>query len=268
MVIIMRKLVAIGGGENGHKRSNGTYTTYETENIDREIVALAEKEKTNFLLLAHAQNHTDYEERYYETMRKIYGDKLGCACRWLKKSELYDDFRKAEADMEWADIIYEGGGDTDSMLKAWLETGFDKLLYNAWCSGKVICGLSAGANCWFKFSGSDSLEIQLNDDNTPIIGSECLNFIPAFFTPHCNETGRLKHMKEVLKNTDLIGIAMSNCAAIEIVDNKYRIITDDASNYGIEAYGLKAYWNGNEYIEKRFNASQEYKSLEELLSKR
>lgn len=36
----MRKIVAIGGGENDHIRSDGAYTPYETENIDKEIVAL------------------------------------------------------------------------------------------------------------------------------------------------------------------------------------------------------------------------------------
>ena len=266
-----RKLVAIGGGENGHLRNNGTHTPYETQNIDKEIVALTGKINPNFLLIAHSQNHIDFEERYYNTMMKIYGDKLGCECRWLKKSELYDDFQKAIDDVEWADIIYEGGGDTDSMIKAWKETGFDKVLYNAWCNGKIMCGISAGGNCWFKSCSSDSLKIQMNDDSAPMIVLDCLNFIPAFFTPHCNDKNecvdRLGHMKESLKNTDLVGIAMSNCAAIEIIDDKYRIITDDASNYGIEAYGLKAYWNGNEYVEEKLDNSENYKSLEQLLRK-
>ncbi len=263
----MRKIVAIGGGENGHLRNNGTYTPYETETIDREIIRLTGKERPNFLLLAHSQNQLEFEARYFETMKRIYGDKFGCECRWLKKSELYCNFQKAKEDIEWADIIYEGGGDTDSMIKVWQETGFDKLLYNAWCSGKVMCGLSAGANCWFEFCSSDSLKIQTNNDNAPMIMLNCLNFVPAFFTPHCNENGRLEHMKESLKNNNSVGIAMSNCAAIEIIDNKYRIITDDASNYGIKAYGLKAYWSGNEYIEKLLDSSKEYKSLETLLNK-
>lgn len=260
-----RKIVAIGGGENGHLRNNGTFTSYETENIDKEIIKLTGKEKPNFLLIAHSQNNVDLEEKYYNTMKKIYGELFGCNCRWLKKSELYDNFQKAVDDAVWANIIYEGGGDTDSMMKTWKETGFDKVLYNAWCSGKVMCGVSAGANCWFELCSSDSLKIQTNDDNAPMIVLDCLNFIPAFFTPHCNEKGRLEHMKEALKNTKLIGIAMSNCAAIEIVDDKYKIITDDASNYSIEAYGLKVYWDDNEYIEELLDCSKEYKSLKQLL---
>lgn len=262
----MRKIVAIGGGENGHLRNNGTYTPYETENIDKEIVALTEKEKPNFLLLAHAQNNYEFEERYYNTMKKIYGDRFGCNCRWLKKSDLINNLQKAKDDVDWADIIYEGGGDTDSMIHVWKETGFDKVLYNAWCEGKVMCGLSAGANCWFKLCSSDSLKIQMNDNNAPMIALDCLNFIPVFFTPHCNEKDRLNHMKESLKNTDLVGIAMSNCAAIEIIDNEYRIITDDASNYSIKAYGVKAYWNKEEYVEELLDNSKDYKNLSSLLS--
>lgn len=260
-----RKIVAIGGGENGHLRNNGTYTPYETENIDKEIIKLTGKEKPNFLLIAHSQNNADLEEKYYNTMKKIYGELFGCNCRWLKKSELYDNFQKAIDDAVWADIIYEGGGDTDSMIKTWKETGFDKVLYNAWCNGKVMCGVSAGANCWFELCSSDSLKIQTNDDNEPMIVLDCLNFIPAFFTPHCNEKGRLEHMKEALKNTNLIGIAMSNCAAIEIIDDKYRMITDDASNYSIHSYGLKAYWKGDMYIEEMLDNSEEYKCLKQLL---
>lgn len=263
----MRKIVAIGGGENGHIRNNGTYTPYETENIDKEIVALTGKGSPNFLLIAHSQNKSEFEERYFNTMKRIYGDMFGCECRWLKKSELYDNFQKAIDDVNWADIIYEGGGDTDSMLKAWVETGFDKILYNAWCDGKVMCGVSAGANCWFKKCSSDSLKIQTGDENSPMMVLDCLNFVSAFFTPHCNENGRLAHMKESLKNTDLVGIAMSNCAAIEIIDDKYRIITDDASNYGIKAYGIKAFYNGKKYIENQLEITTEYKSIKKLLSK-
>jgi len=262
----MRKIVAIGGGENGHLRSNGTYTPYETQNIDREIITLTGKEKPNFLLIAHAQNHIDFEKRYYDTMKRIYADKFGCKCRWLKKSELYNNFQKAIDYTEWADIIYEGGGDTDSMIKAWKETGFDKVLYNAWCSGKVMCGVSAGANCWFKSCSSDSLKMQTNDDTAPMIVLDCLNFIPAFFTPHCNEKDRLEHMKKSLKGTDSIGIAMSNCAAIEIIDDKYKIITDNAFAYGIEAYALRAYWKNNEYKSELLDHSKEYKNLKDLLS--
>ena len=60
---------------------------------------------------------------------------------------------------------------------------------------------------------------------------------------------------------------MSNCAALEIVDDKYRLITSDASYHGIEAYGLKTYWDNGEYKEIKLDTSDEFKPLDELLSK-
>ena len=46
----------------------------------------------------------------------------------------------------------------------------------------------------------------------------------------------------------MIGILLSNCTAIEIIDDKYRIIVSDTKGHGIdEAYALKAYWKNGEY---------------------
>ena len=65
--------------------------------------------------------------------------------------------------------------------------------------------------------------MQLKDDTAPMINVDCLNFINAFFSPHCNianeNTNRLQHMKESLKNSELIGLGISNCCAIEIIDD-------------------------------------------------
>ena len=204
-------------------------------------------------------------------MKAIYGDIFGCKCKTIKRHELIDNINKVKELIEWSDIIYEGGGDTKGMLELWFNTGFDKILKNAWQNGKVMCGVSAGANCWFKTCSSDSLKIQLKNETAPLINVNCLNFINAFFTPHCNiankNTNRLEHMKESLKNSNLVGLGMSNCCAIEIIDDKYKLITDDASNYGIEAYGIKTYWNNNKYIEEYIDKSDKLKNLNTLLSK-
>ena len=57
-------------------------------------------------------------------MKKIY-ENLDCNVRWLKISELKEDINKAKEVVEWADIIYEGGGATELMINLWKETGFD-----------------------------------------------------------------------------------------------------------------------------------------------
>ena len=96
---------------------------------------------------------------------------------------------------------------------------------------------------------------------------ECLGFVDGFFVPHCDEKGRYESVKEILKNKDLTGILLSNCAALEIVDEQYRLITSDASYHGIEAYGLKTYWEEGEYKEQYIEKSDQFKQFSDLISK-
>src|SRR5437016_5594096 len=48
------------------------------------------------------------------------------------------------------DLIYVGGGNVVSMLGAWRAHGLDDVLRQAWRSGIVLCGPSAGSLCWFQ----------------------------------------------------------------------------------------------------------------------
>lgn len=130
-----------------------------------------------------------------------------------------------------------------------------------------MCGVSAGANCWFKECSSDSLKIKYGAGQ-PLIGMECLGFVEGLFVPHCDEKDRLDSVKELLKASNQIGLAMSNCAALEIIDDQYRLVTSDASYHGIEAYGLKLYWRNGEYIEERLDTSSKFKPLKNLLTKK
>ncbi|MBQ8267909.1 MAG: Type 1 glutamine amidotransferase-like domain-containing protein [Clostridia bacterium] len=266
-----KKIVAIGGGENGRITFSGEKMPYELREIDTEIIKLTGKENPNFLFLGHAQNRIEYEELYFKTMKAIYGEMFGCKCETIKRSELGKNYEHIEHLVDWADIIYQGGGDTKSMIELWKSTKFDSVLKNAWEMGKVLCGVSAGANCWFSSCSSDSLKIISNDPNAAMITVDGLGLVDAFFTPHCNvaneTTNRLQHMKEALLVTDMVGIGISNCCAIEIIDNTYRLIRCDASNYGIEAYGVKTYYKNNEYFEEKIDTTNEFKPLNELLSK-
>lgn len=201
----------------------------------------------------------EIQDSYYKTMKKIYGDKFGCNCRHLNSDELYNKELVNEF-IDWVDIIYEGGGDTSSMITLWKETGFDKKLYEALEKGKVICGISAGAACWFKHCNSDL-------DKSMFGVVDCLNWIDAFITPHCDEEGRSESTKEQLKNIESVGILLSNCSAIEIVDDKYRIITENVINRSFsKGYVYKVYWNNGKYFEKKLK-EEEFLPLKDLLTK-
>ena len=53
------------------------------------------------------------------------------------------------AHLQAQDLIYVGGGSLVSLLGTWQAHGIDLALYDAWRSGVVLCGGSAGSLCWF-----------------------------------------------------------------------------------------------------------------------
>ena len=258
-----KKIVAIGGGENGRTKSDGTILPYETDLIDQEIIRLTGKEHPHYLFLGHSQQTPEYEEAYFNTMKKIYGDIYGCECKIITKKDLKDDFETVKKLIEWADIIYEGGGDTIGMLQLWFETGFDKVLRKAYEEGKVMCGISAGSICWFSLGNSGHPDYIKMDVNK----IEALGFIDAYFSPHCNVEWKYDSIKKSLKEIDKIGISVSDCAALEIVDDKYRIIKTKSIVDDIGPYVLKSYWKDNKYIENNINNTDAFESLDKLLNK-
>ena len=201
-------------------------------------------------------------------MEKIYWDRFWCACKDLKSDELLN-IEKAKELVEWADIIYEWWGSTQDVINSRQASWFDKILEDARKKWKVMSGLSAWANCWFKKCSSDSLQIKYEDDEKPLIKVGCLWFLEGVFVPHADEPGREEHVKQLLKNeSDEIWLLFSNCAALEVIDDQYRVLTTDASNYKIkEAYWKKTYRKNEEYIEKELDKSPEFKKLSELYSK-
>jgi|SRR5215217_4121854 len=57
------------------------------------------------------------------------------------------------------DVIYVGGGSTANLLAVWRAHALDRVLAEAWHQGVVLCGVSAGMNCWFEQSVTDSFDV-------------------------------------------------------------------------------------------------------------
>ncbi len=77
------------------------------------------------------------------------------------------------------DVIYVGGGNTASLLAVWRAHGLDAVLHEAWEAGVVMCGVSAGMNCWFEASVTDSFGpgvAPLHDGLGLLRGSACPHF--------------------------------------------------------------------------------------------
>jgi peptidase E len=76
------------------------------------------------------------------------------------------------------DAVYVSGGNTANMLAIWRLHGVDRALRDAWAAGVILCGLSAGANCWFEGCSTDSFGAGL----APM--ADGLGFLPGSFCPH------------------------------------------------------------------------------------
>jgi dipeptidase E len=93
-------------------------------------------------------------------------------------------FSRTTADLESfvlaQDVIYVGGGSTANLLAVWRVHGLDAILRRAWEDGVVLCGLSAGMNCWFAQSVTDSFNVghlaPLHDGLGLLPGSACPHY--------------------------------------------------------------------------------------------
>jgi peptidase E len=91
------------------------------------------------------------------------------------------------------DVIFVGGGNTANMLAIWRVHGVDKALKRAWEGGALLAGWSAGANCWFDASLTDSFSLDL----TPL--KDGLKLLSGSFCPHYDsESSRRPRFEELV----------------------------------------------------------------------
>jgi len=249
----IRKIVAIGGGEIGR-----TGHPVETTGIDKEIIRLTGKKHPRLLFVPTASSDA---LGYVGDVRKHFGKRLGCEIDTLLLLRERYGKKEMAAKILGADIIYVGGGNTLKLMRAWRRTGADKLLLAAYEKGIVMAGVSAGSICWFKGGLSDS---KLREDGSggysKVTG---LAMIKAAHSPHYDfEKARPEALKEMMRRTPGVAIAIENCAALEVVGDEYRIIT---SKDGAKAY--RTHWRRGEYHEEEIMRDKKYRPLRELTAK-
>lgn len=78
------------------------------------------------------------------------------------------------------DVVWVAGGNTANMLAVWRVHGLPELLREAWQRGCVMTGASAGMNCWFEASVTDSFSLRalapLTDGLGWLAGSACPHY--------------------------------------------------------------------------------------------
>lgn len=220
-------IIAIGGGEIRQR---------ETLAIDEYICNLVKsrtKDRRANALFVGTASH-DYMP-YYNTFHKIYtgifGLKTDCALTVYVETD--DDKLKSKFDK--ADLIYVGGGDTVFMLNKWRERGIVGHILNSLKLGAVICGLSAGAICWFEKMYTDGLITEGVSDKYEI--TDALGIIKGGACPHFN-----------LRVTDFIN-------AISVYD-------DNLEWYGIENNAALVFKNGQ--LEKSLKCGGETYKIKKI----
>jgi dipeptidase E len=77
------------------------------------------------------------------------------------------------------DVIWVWGGSTVNLLALWRLHGIDGPLRAAYERGAVLCGISAGMNCWFESCTTDSFGLTLaplHDGLGFLAGSACPHY--------------------------------------------------------------------------------------------
>jgi peptidase E len=117
--------------------------------LDELMLELAGTRRPRVCYVGTASAHLpERVEQFYEAFRG-----RPCEPSHLELFGMPDD---PAAHVARQDVIYVGGGNTANMLAIWRVHGVDRALRDAWERGAVLGGMSAGANCWFEDSVTDS----------------------------------------------------------------------------------------------------------------
>lgn len=213
-----KKIIAIGGGEIKNKT---------TLKIDEYVANLAKRhagdKRANALFIGTASHDSmPYFNSFRKTYTSVFDIKAEVAL--IVYGEM--DIERIKNKIDNADMLYIGGGDTVFMLDKWKETGLLDLIISAYNNGKIICGLSAGAICWFQTMFTD-YEIMRGKsaDYTLIDGLKILdNTACPHFDERKEEFTKAQKEKGIKK-----AICIENNCAVEFTDG---VITNVISSGG------------------------------------
>jgi dipeptidase E len=197
-----KRIIAIGGGELKNR---------ETLAIDEYIASEAKKiagdRRANGLFLPTASHDC---MPYYNTFHKVYTGLFDIKTDVALICNRDIDLDKLRVKFEKADFIYVGGGNTVYMLEQWRSTGVLDLILQAYERGVILCGLSAGAICWFEDMYSDSV---VEGEYAMYRG---LGWISGKISPHYDD--RMLDFDQIVLYNKYRAWGLENNSALEFVN--------------------------------------------------
>ncbi|PTX61278.1 peptidase E [Melghirimyces profundicolus] len=224
----MKQIIAMGGGGFSMEPDNPL--------LDRYVLRQSGKKRPKICFVPTASGDSiDYIRRFYRAFKK-----MNCEPSRLTL------FPPPTADLEDfvmdKDILYVGGGNTKNLMALWKEWELDRILRKAWEEGKVLAGISAGANCWFEEGVTDSIPGQISR-------VKCLGFLKGSFCPHFDgQNERRPGFHRLLLNGDIgNGFAADDGAALHFVGSELKSVI--ASRPHARAFALKR--EGGSVVERQ-----------------
>ena len=136
------------------------------------------------------------------------------------------------------DAIVVAGGNTANLLAIWRLHGVVEVLRAAWHAGVVLCGASAGANCWFEASTTDSFGPNLQ----PL--TDGLGFLAGSFCPHYDaEEQRRPLYRQLIADGFPPGYAADDFAAAHFTGTDFSNVV--ASREGAHVYRVEPSADGS-----------------------
>jgi dipeptidase E len=221
-----RRIVAMGGGGFSMEPDNLL--------LDEFVLSLARSPRPRVCFVPTASGDSErYVARFYRAFAA-----LDCRASDL---QLFD---RTIADLRSyvlaQDVLYVGGGNTASLLAVWRAHGLDGVVAEAWREGVVLCGISAGMNCWFAQSVTDSFDLKqlaALDDGLGLLAGSCC--------PHYDgeEQRRPTYQRLVAAGTLTGGLAADDGAALVFSGTELAEVVSsrpDAGAYHVKQAGSAA----------------------------
>ncbi|MHB8380667.1 MAG: Type 1 glutamine amidotransferase-like domain-containing protein [Acidimicrobiales bacterium] len=125
------------------------------------------------------------------------------------------------------DVICVSGGNTANALAIWRVHGMDVALREAWESGVILCGGSAGMICWFECSVTDSFGPGL----APL--RDGLGFLPGSACPHYDgEERRRPAYQQLVAGGFPSGFAVDDFAGIHFEGTALKEVVTEVDGHG------------------------------------
>lgn len=217
-----KTVIAIGGGEIRDK---------ETQGIDEYIAALAreragDRRPCGLFIPTASHDFMPYYNSFHKMYTGVFDIKTDVALSVFKDI----DAEKMRQKFEKADFLYVGGGDTVFMIEHWKKSGLLELIREAYDRGVPLCGLSAGAICWFTTMYTDSAA---KGDGEQYALYDGLNWIKGIISPHYNR--RMVDFDKILCYNNQCAYAIEDNCALEFADGEFvKSISCGGNAYYIE----------------------------------